>query len=144
MKTFFITLYYKFTAYVPRRLPTDEAQWDSLRHVLRTYYGVPNTLEVWITVAGQITGTPTSRIRRSYGFLANTGKRLGINKVIHEEKQKMMKVYNDRLETLVKEQAALAKDEATDATATTTHEIDQADAETYPKGFKANSFVENH
>jgi hypothetical protein len=106
IKHFFFKAFYQLTAYVPRRLPETEGQWDNIRKVLGAYYGVPDTLEVWITVAGQIGATPTSQIRRSYAFLANCAKRLGTNKVIHEEKLKMIKVLKDRLETVAKEEKA--------------------------------------
>ena len=85
-KRFFIKAYYHLTAYVPRKLPKDHLQLNEMREVLELYFGLPNRHDVWLTVYGQITSTPSTSLRKSYGSIANAAKRLQVNKVAHEQK----------------------------------------------------------
>lgn len=72
-------LFYLLTAYLPRRLPTTPEQYERFKNVLIGCYGVPDTDISWITVAGQITSTPATQIRKSWGSIANAAKRVRIN-----------------------------------------------------------------
>lgn len=115
-------LFFFLTTYYPRKLPTNEGQWDKMREVLHTYYGVPDDLQVWATILGFIGSVPASTIRRSYGYFANVGKRTLINKAIKEEQRKTIEAYQELLKAtteatvkhLEKDEALVANTEAAD------------------------------
>lgn len=94
-----IKFYYWFTAYVPRHLPRNESEFESLKYVLVNYYGIADNSKSWATVAGHLSSVPSHSLRRSYGFLANTAKRIVINEVI----QKFRSIAIRELEQQLKE-----------------------------------------
>lgn len=113
MKTSSIKLYWHLTAYVPRKLPKDQAEYAAFCETLEQYFGIRNSYDVWMTVAGQVTSTPPNCLRKSYGSIANAAKRLYINKVAHDQKLIAIEALNVILEQKAKE---LADIEATQIT----------------------------
>ncbi len=97
-------LYYWLTAYVPRRLPTTEAQYDRFKNVLVDCYGVPNEPQVWALVSGQIASTPAHKLRKSWGHIANAAKRLGINGLAQRHGAIARAVLTEKVEAAAKKQ----------------------------------------
>jgi hypothetical protein len=83
-------LYYHFTAYVPRKLPRTEEEYEALCQVLFEQYGIPDSAEVRATIAGQVTSVPGQSIRKPYGHIANFCKRLAMNELAQGQKKKAM------------------------------------------------------
>lgn len=79
-------LYWMLTGWIPRRLPESLEEYDQMKAVLLNYFGLEDRSDVWATIAGQICGTPVTKMHRSYRSLAIAGKRLQINAVAHSEK----------------------------------------------------------
>lgn len=77
----FKRLYYKLTAYVPRRLPHTSPEYDRFLAVLKEAYDVPDEPAAWATVGGQIKSTKAHWLHKPWGFIANAAKRLYINAV---------------------------------------------------------------
>jgi hypothetical protein len=78
--------YYHVTAYVPRRLPTNQWEFVEFKRRLIQYYGLEDRHDVWLTVCGHVTATPATKLRKSYGSIANAAKRLQVNKTAHDQK----------------------------------------------------------
>lgn len=81
---FFGRLFYHLTAYLPRRLPATELQLEHFKRVMTQFYGLPDEPQVWVLVSGQITSTPSHRLRKAWGHIANSAKRININKLSQE------------------------------------------------------------
>lgn len=79
----FRRVYYRLTAYVPRRLPHTNAEYERFLAVLKDAYGVPDEPTAWATVGGQIKSTEARRLRKPWGHIANAAKRLQINATAH-------------------------------------------------------------
>lgn len=107
-----LTAWYRLTAYVPRRLPTSHQELDNFRTIAQEYYGLECTSDQWITVCGQITSTPASSLRKSYGSIINAAKRLNINRVAHEQKLVAADRLKAKLEELVEKEAKDARSTA--------------------------------
>lgn len=78
-----VRAYYILTAYLPRRLPETNAQYERFLDVLKHAYDVRDEPMAWATVGGQIKSTEARRIRKPWGHIANAAKRLHINAVAH-------------------------------------------------------------
>jgi hypothetical protein len=74
-----IKLWYHLTAYVPRKLPTTEAEFLAFRDILLKYYDIKDEPQSYAVLAGQIQGTPGHKIRKPIGHIANHIKRVKIN-----------------------------------------------------------------
>lgn len=72
-------IYYHLTAYVPRKLPATEAEFLAFKDIMLKYYGLKDEPDTYAMMTGQIQSTPGHKIRKSYGHIANSVKRLGIN-----------------------------------------------------------------
>lgn len=97
--------YYQLTAYIPRKLPGNEAEYLKMKHVMVDAYAVTDEAQSWATIAGHITSTPTNQLRRPWGWLANTAKRLHVNALAQSHRQKAVEENNAKLEKLFKVEA---------------------------------------
>jgi hypothetical protein len=95
--------YYHLISWYPRRMPQTKEEFEALKIRLAFYFDVPNTPDSWITIGGQITSTQANSIRKSDRLLANAAKRLNINLIAHQEKQRCYQELQDKLEQKVKE-----------------------------------------
>lgn len=89
--------YYLLTAHIPRKLPTNEVEFEALKKLFIKVYSLEDALPVWITVAGQITSTPAHKIRKSHASIVNAAKRLRINAIAHNQKMLAMTELENRL-----------------------------------------------
>ena len=103
MKSKFLRLYYFVSAPIPRRIPRTDAELEALLDILTRYYGLENASDVRLTVCGQLTALPPTKMRKSYGSLANAGKRLRINSMLQSRKQVEIKKLEDRLKELTEQ-----------------------------------------
>ncbi len=109
-------LWYKLTAYIPRRLPLTEKEYDDFVYIVTNYYGLVLDSTVLLTVIGQMTARPASSLRFSYGSVVNAGKRMHINKALQAKKvieiAKLQAILDKEVERLSKElEAAEPKSE---------------------------------
>ncbi len=112
----FSKLYYLLTAYVPRKLPSDEWEYDDLKGILIKYFGLKqDDPKTWLTVAGHIQSTPTYKMTCSYGLLANVAKRLTVNKLAQEHKILETARLNALLQAKMEEEAKRMQEEADEA-----------------------------
>lgn len=74
-----LSLYYHLTAYVPRKLPTTEAELLAFRDILINHYGLKDEPQTYAVMCGQIQSTPGHKVRKSYGDIVNHVKRVKIN-----------------------------------------------------------------
>lgn len=109
----FITkLYYTLTAYVPRKLPTNQSEYEHFQNVLVVVYGVPDEPQVWTLVPGFICSTPATSIRASWGGIANAAKRLRINNMAQGYRKAALEALNAKLLAAIEKQNELMKSEA--------------------------------
>ena len=105
-------LYYKLTYFLPRPIPKTEYDYEKFKDILIQYFGVKNDPKSWMTVAGQITSTPSEKMYKSWGKIANCAKRLDINKLAHDHKTQAIKDLNELLKKAFEaEQERLKKEE---------------------------------
>lgn len=105
IKTFSIKVYYHLTAYVPRKLPTDQAEIVAFKETLQLYFGLDDRHDVWLTVYGQITSTPATKLRKSYGEIANAARRHSvINPLAQNQKIATIKALEGMLKEKLEEQ----------------------------------------
>lgn len=83
---FWYKVFYMATTHIPRPLPSTPEEYNKLKNILRDYYGLDDTDDVWACVGGQITATPATKVWKSYSSIVNPVKRLKINKVAHEDR----------------------------------------------------------
>lgn len=95
------------TQWYPRLLPRTELEFERLQQVLVQCYGLDDHPDTWQMVAGQITSTPASSVRKSYRVMANAAKRLKINLIAHNQKI----FANDQRMTMLKEKTLKVADE---------------------------------
>lgn len=110
------------TAYFPRRLPKNEFEFLRFKDVLVEAYGVKDEPVSWHCVAGNIGSTPAVRLRRPWGELANTAKRLGINQLAQSYRAKAQKDLEERLKVL--QEAEIERLKKEDATKLSKEEMD--------------------
>lgn len=80
-------LYFQVTAWLPRRLPMNETEFDLMKYRFIQYFGLLDDPNTWMTVGGQITSTKPTSIRKSYGAMVNAAKRhMYVNPVAHHQK----------------------------------------------------------
>lgn len=89
--------YYHLTAYYPRRLPTTETELLKLRETLIKYYGLEDKVEVWYTVASQISATKPIVIRKPYAHLVNAATRLKTNTLAQRLKEVIIEAHEQRI-----------------------------------------------
>lgn len=104
-------LYYLLTAYIPRKLPATQEEYDALKSILVDCYGVPNEPTTWIVVSGQINSTPAHKLRKSYGNIVNTVKRLEINMLAQRDKNNQLMALNEKLKSAVERESERMKNE---------------------------------
>lgn len=90
-------LYYNLTIHLPRRLPTTEAQLLNLREILINYYDLEDKVEVWYTVASQISATKPTSIRKPYSHLVNAATRLKTNTLAQRLKEVIIEAHEQRI-----------------------------------------------
>lgn len=116
----FIKFIYKLTGYFPRKLPKTNEEFEALQTILKTYYGVDDREDTWLTLCGQIHSTPATKIRRSYKGLANACNRLDVNKTARDIKE----LYIKRLEIKLREATQKLVDDEAKETKERTSESD--------------------
>ncbi|HRH25105.1 MAG TPA: hypothetical protein PLQ20_02080 [Candidatus Paceibacterota bacterium] len=79
-------MFYTLTAHYPRVLPSTEDEYKKMKHILNAYFEVPDDAKYWATIAGQITGTTPTKMRRTYKSLSNVAKRMDVNKLAQDHK----------------------------------------------------------
>ena len=97
-------IYYHLTAYIPRRLPSSEAEFMKLKDILINYYDVLDEPQTYHMLAGQITSVPATKIRKPYGELANAIKRLKINSLAQCYRIYAQKEMEAKMASLAEEQ----------------------------------------
>lgn len=95
-------IYYLITAYLPRKLPSTKEELSHIRYVLTHYYGLEDRSDIWLTIFGNLTSRPAISLWFYYGQLNAVGRRMDINKLLHQEKLIEIKKLEDRLEELTK------------------------------------------
>ncbi len=93
-----VKLYYQLTAYVPRSLPKNAEEFEKFRNVIINAYGVADDSKSWATICGHIASVPSYTLRKSYGKLANSAKRLIVNEIAHTFKAQAMNALKKQLE----------------------------------------------
>lgn len=106
-----IKAYYVLTAYVPRKLPRTEEEFMFLRSILIGCYDVKDEAPTWMTVAGQITSTPGHKLRKPWGHIANSAKRLGVNKLAQSYRMAFEDALKKSLEDQTKVEVKRLEDE---------------------------------
>lgn len=97
-------LYYHLTAYVPRKLPTTEAELLAMVEILKSAYGVKDEPQTYAMLAGCITSTPNHSIRRSYGYIVNSIHRLRINALAQSYRIAAIEELKYKVEQAVKQE----------------------------------------
>ncbi len=97
-----LNIYYLLTAYLPRRLPSTKEELARLREVLVNHYGLEDRSDIWLTIFGNLSSRPATSLWFYYGQLNAVGRRMDINKLVHQEKLIEIKKLEDRLEELTK------------------------------------------
>ncbi len=93
-------LFYLLTAYLPRPLPKTKEEFEHMRQLMIKYYGLEDDPKVTYTLVSQLmTGAPFS-LRRSYGMMANSAKKLRIAKLVHDLKEIAIEEETARLKAL--------------------------------------------
>lgn len=95
-------LYYRLTAYVPRKIPSTPDEYQTLVHVLINAYGVPDDPKSWATVAGHLTSVPATKLRYPWGSLANAAKRLQTNALAQHQRMAATAVLREQQEAQIK------------------------------------------
>lgn len=101
-------LYYKLTAYMPRRMPQTSDEYMKFKEIMMKYYGVEDNPAAMATVASHLGSIPAWSMKVQYGVLANTAKRLVVNKLAHEHKMFEIAKHEDKLKQA---ELKLVKDE---------------------------------
>lgn len=107
-------LFYRLTAYVPRKLPTTELEYAQFKDVLIGYYDVPDNPKSWMTVAGHICSTTPERLRKPWGNIANCAKRLDVNLLAMNHKMKATDDLNEQLKQKFEEESRRIEQEELD------------------------------
>lgn len=96
--------FYVLTAYVPRKLPTNEKEYDKLLDVFEHAFGVPvDEPAAYVAIAGHIRSVPGTKIRAPWGNIANAAKRAAlVNEYANRQHQLGMEVLQKKLEAAVK------------------------------------------
>lgn len=94
---FIFKAYYHLTAYLPRPLPKNTEDLLRLKVTMTNSYGLKDSPEVWYTIASQISSTPSTKIRKSYGSMVNAAKRLDINKVAQGLKEHIIQEHEAKI-----------------------------------------------
>lgn len=81
-----IKIWFKLTAWFPRKLPDTIEKLDRMLEVLKKYFGLEAGPDVWITVLSQIGATPPTQSRRSLSSIATVARRLKVNKLANDKK----------------------------------------------------------
>ncbi len=81
------TIWYRFTALIPRPIPKTEAEFEALKKHLMLYLGVEDTQVGWITVASEIQNTRTKFLRKPYYLYANACRKNEINGMCENQKR---------------------------------------------------------
>lgn len=95
--TFIGKIYYHLTAYFPRKLPQTEEELVALRDTLIRFYGLEDKVEVWYTIAGQISAARPTQIRKPYAHLVNAAKRLKTNTLAQRLKEVIIEAHEQRI-----------------------------------------------
>lgn len=95
-----LKVYHMVTAYLPRKMPTTYKEFDDLKHILTQYYGLKDEPAVWATVAGQVTSTKPTSLRKPYIFIANAARRLEVNRIAQEHKEFAFRQLQSKLKAL--------------------------------------------
>jgi len=101
VKAKIVRTYYQITASLPRNLPTTDQEFEKMRKVLIENYGLTNDPAIWATICGHIGGTPKVELKRSYGYLAKAGKRVGVNALAYKQGQLAVNELQDKLKEKV-------------------------------------------
>ncbi len=105
MKEVIKKAYYHLTAYLPRKLPSSEAEFLAFRDVLLNYYSLKDEPQTYVVIAGQIQSTPGHKLRKSYGTIANHVKRVKINAIAQCYKVAANQQMEYKLSELMKKEA---------------------------------------
>ncbi len=114
-----VRFYYLFTAHFPRLLPRTQSEIYHLKFILRQVFGIVDKPASWMTMVGQITSTPATKVRRPLSDFVHAIRRLDINAVAQDEKLRSLEILKAQLEVAVKKEAA--RDVAEQALAGLTH-----------------------
>lgn len=123
----FTRAWYILTAYVHRPLPITEAEFLFFKDVMIEAYGVKDEPVSWHCIAGNIGSIKATKMRAPWGAIANTAKRLSVNKLAQSYRAKAQKDLEDRLKVL--QEAEIERLKKEDATKLTKEEM----AELYPE-----------
>lgn len=111
-KSLFVGGYYYLTHDKPRPMPDTEDAFEHMRFVLKTYFGIEDAPDVWMTIYGQLLSAPITTKRFTYGKLAIAGHRLRINKFINDKKgleiEKLQAKLNEAIDRYQKENVGTA------------------------------------
>ena len=107
-------LWYRLTAWYPRKLPRTATQYAGLKDVLRQAFGLRDEPATWATAAGQVSSTQANKARRPLTHIVNAVRRIDTNKCAAEDRQRAM----DQLRRLM---ARAAKDFADHEASTSTN-----------------------
>lgn len=107
-------LYYHFTAYVPRKLPKNEAELIKIKDILIKVYGVKDEYSTYARFVGAITSTHGDSIRKSYGVIANNIKRVTINDLARSFVMSEHKKMEEKLAAATKKMAVDLAETGTD------------------------------
>ncbi len=114
----FIYWLHRLTPWLPRKLPSTQAEYDDMKRILLEAYNVPDEPQVWALVAGHITSTPAHVMRKPWGHIANACKRLAINKLAQDNKVAAINELKAKLEELTLKESARIQQELDDGGAT--------------------------
>lgn len=103
LKQLILVAFYALTKYLPRKLPENGTEFEAMKAKLVNYYGLEDTADSWATVAGQITSTPPTSMRKSYGDLVNAAKRKKVNLIAQNQKILAYSVLEGKLEAAMME-----------------------------------------
>lgn len=92
-----LKLFYKLTFFWPRKLPRNQREWELLKTVVIDVYGVEDNEKTLLTLIGNCQSTPPNKSRRSWYELAVIAKRLKVNSLMQDEKQKIISSLEEKL-----------------------------------------------
>ena len=98
-----VKLYYQLTAHIPRPLPKDLDQYRKMQEIFLKYYDLEDKLEIWAVVANQVQAGPPHRLWKDYASIVNSAKKLGIQKIVQEEKERVYRLLEAKLKTKLEE-----------------------------------------
>lgn len=96
----FKKLYYVLTIHMPRPLPRTLQEFMDLKSVLVDCYGLEDRPDVWFTVAGQISSTEATKVKKSYACYRNVGLRLETNRLVRDAKIYFNNLNEERIKEL--------------------------------------------